>query len=401
VNAHVERPVADTPLDPVGRILAGVKALAPQIVAQRDAMEAACRLPPDLVEQLRALGVFRMFAPRRCGGLDLGLPDVARVVGAISRIDGSVGWDAMTGSSAVLFAPLLPPHLFEQVYRDGPDCVFAGSAQPAGKAEKVEGGWRVNGRWPFASGCQHADWLLGFCVMSENGKPLPGATEGTPLVRACILPAENWRIEDTWQVVGLRGTGSHHIALDDVFVQDEHFVDLFGGTPCVTGGLYSAISQVIPLMHGAVSIGIAEGSLDDLVALDNTGRQQQRATVPMRESEIFRAELGRIEADLRAAQAVWSEDIDLCWRHALGGTLKDDALLTRFGQTAAWVSKICLTVVQDCFALAGSSAIYETSPLQRRLRDIQVAAQHAIVHPRQYIKAGALLLDAAEAEAAA
>ena len=90
------------------------------------------------------------------------------IFGALSRIDGSVGWTAMIGGGHGMFAPLLPRDTYEQVYQNGPDVIIAGSAQPTGAAEAVAGGWRVNGRWPFASGCQHANWMFGFCIMTEG-----------------------------------------------------------------------------------------------------------------------------------------------------------------------------------------------------------------------------------------
>ncbi len=139
-----------------------------------------------------------------CSGLE--------VVSALARVNGSVGWNAMTGSTGGLFAPLLPREAYDRIYQNGPDVIFAGSIQPAGTAEETAGGWRVNGRWPFASGCQYADWLMAFCVMTRGGKPLCGEG-GRPLVRGLCLPARHWRIEDTWHAMGLKGTGSHHIVL--------------------------------------------------------------------------------------------------------------------------------------------------------------------------------------------
>ncbi|MEA2954970.1 MAG: hypothetical protein QOJ58_467, partial [Alphaproteobacteria bacterium] len=104
--------------------------------------------------------------PRSHGGLELDLPAALEIIEALGRIDGSVGWTAMISGGCDLYASLLPPERYEQVYRKGPDVIIAGSAQPAGTADATAGGWRVNGRWPFASGCQHADWIFGFCIAS-------------------------------------------------------------------------------------------------------------------------------------------------------------------------------------------------------------------------------------------
>jgi alkylation response protein AidB-like acyl-CoA dehydrogenase len=308
----------------------------------------------------------------------------------------------MIGSASPIFVPQLPRETYDRIYRDGPDVITAGSIQPAGRAEAVPGGWRVSGRWAFASGCQHADWIIGICVVTENGTPLPGPAgeAGPPRMRGVVLPAADWQVEDTWHVAGLRGTGSHHISLQDVVVPEANFFDFPNGTACLPGPLYQAVRQLLPLFHGAFCVGMAEGALSELVALAATGRQQLRAPAPMRDSEMFQSELGRISADVRAARAALEAQAASHWRHALAGTLKDDALHVQSTQTGVWIATTCVRVADACFSLAGGTALYDTSPLQRRLRDLHAAAQHADVQQRQYVGAGKLLLDRAMAETA-
>jgi alkylation response protein AidB-like acyl-CoA dehydrogenase len=372
------------------RMIEAIRKLKPTIEARASAMEAERRMPSDLLQALRSLGVFRMFVPPSHGGLGLDLPSSLDILKTLARVEGSVGWTAMIGSGTALFAPLLSWEFYNTIYRNGSDVMFAGSTQPAGVAKKAEGGWRVTGRWPFASGCQHADWIGGHCIMTEDD--VSATEQGTPIIRFFILPAPDWIIEDTWHVAGLRGTGSHHVELRDMFVPAENFVDFVDGIPCLTGPLYQAALQLLPLMHGAVAIGMAEGALDDVVMLAQTGRRQQRAATAMRDSELFQAELGRIEADLRAAQALLEIQTASHWRHALAGTLKDPALFVEASQAGVWISATCVRVADACFTLAGAAAVYETSPLQRRMRDLHVAAQHAIVHPRVNREAGMRLL---------
>jgi alkylation response protein AidB-like acyl-CoA dehydrogenase len=376
------------------RMLADIRELAPDITTRAAEIETGRRIPPDLVETLRSIGVFRMLVPHSHGGLDFDLPTALDIIGALGRIDGSVGWTVMIGTGSALFAPLLQREIYDQVYRNGPDAILAGSIQPGGTAEAAPGGWRVSGRWPFASGCLHADWMAGFCVMTEGGKPIPGPAgeSGPPLIRGFALPARNWQIEDTWHVAGLKGTGSHHIAITDTLVPTVNFFDLANGLPCQSGPLYQAVPQVLPLLHGANTVGMAEGALDELVELANTGRQQFLAAVPMRDSETFQSELGRLAAEVRAARAFLEAQAAGHWRHACAGTLKDEALLAQSMQAAVWLVTTCVRVADACFTLGGSSALYETSPLQRRLRDLHVAAQHAVVHQRHYASAGKLLL---------
>jgi alkylation response protein AidB-like acyl-CoA dehydrogenase len=380
-----------------GDLLAAIRTLAPEITARAAEIEAVRRIPRDLVEKLRSIGLFRISVPRSHGGLELDLPAALEVIEVLSRIDGSTSWIAMIGVGASLIVSLLPRDTYDHVFRNGPDVIFSGSSQPAGIAEAVSGGWRVTGRWPFASGCQHADWMAGLCVMTEGGKPLPGLAgeDGPPMLRACVLPAAAWQIEDTWHVAGLKGTGSHHIVLKDVFVPAGSFFDLLGGSSCLEGPLYQAPRHVLPLLHGAFSVGMAEGALDALVALANTGRQQIAAPQKMRDSETFQGALGRVEAEVRAARAFLGVQAGDHWRHVLAGTLNDEALYIQNTQTAIWLATTAVGVANRCFALGGASALYETSPLQRRLRDLHAASQHMVAQERHYVASGKLLLDGA------
>ena len=172
-------------------ILSDIKDLEPQLKARVMEFETARRIAPDVVATLKSIGVFRMLVPRSHGGLELDLPTALEIIATIARIDGSLGWTAMIGSGTAIFAPLLPRKTYDGVYRNGPDIIVAGSTQPVGTAEATADGWRVSGRWPFASGCQHSDFLIGVCVMMKDGKPLsPIADEGgSPATFGFALPA--------------------------------------------------------------------------------------------------------------------------------------------------------------------------------------------------------------------
>jgi indole-3-acetate monooxygenase len=376
------------------RLLADIQELQPTIACRAAEMEACRQIPPDLVEALKSIGVFRMFVPRSHGGLELDLPAALEIIRTLGRIEGSVGWVVGIASGCDAFASLLSRKAYDEVYKNGPDVIIAGSVQPMGRAEAVNGGWRVSGRWPFASGCQHADWIWGACIMTKDGKPLSQASgkDGAPLIKGFMLPAREWEIEDTWHVAGLKGTGSHHVRLKDTVVPAEIFFDLANNVSCLPGPLYQFVRALLPLIHSATAVGIAEGALDEIVELANTGQQQLNAPVPMKDSETFQGELGRIAAEVRAAWAFLEVQAASHWRHALAGTLKDEVLYTQGKQTAIWISSTCVRSADACFALGGGSALYETSPLQRRLRDLHVAAQHAIAQQRHYVSAGKLLL---------
>ncbi|MET0724364.1 MAG: acyl-CoA dehydrogenase family protein, partial [Tardiphaga sp.] len=208
------------------RILADLDGLAPKIAARAADAEDARRLPADVIQMLKSAGLYRMTAPKAVGGLELDLPDVARILQKLIKIDGSAGWIATVISATALVLPLLPRASYEKTYQNGPDRGCAGGGQPAGTAVAEAGGFRVNGRWPFASGCEDAEWMLAICVLMEDGKPAPGPAEGAPAIRVMCVPASDWEVEDTWRAPGLRATGSHHVVLKGVFVPSENAFDL-------------------------------------------------------------------------------------------------------------------------------------------------------------------------------
>jgi len=276
---------------------------------------------------------------------------------------------------------------------DGPDIILAGSVQPAGRAERAADGWRISGRWPFASGCDHADWITGFCLVMENGQPLP-APNGAPgpMIRTVVLPKAEWQIEDTWHAAGLKGTGSHHVVLENKLVPPELFIDSPMGPAQVAGPLYQNAFTVAPIALTPIAVGIAEAALGDVIELAKTGRQQVRATAPMRESEVFQLDLGRAAAEIDGARAMMRSRAAEFWDLLLADAPIGEAHAIRALQTAAWIVETATRAVDICYTLGGGSAVYETSPLQRRLRDIHAIAGHVFVQRRHYASAGKLLL---------
>ena len=374
------------------QVLSRISALAPVVAQYARDMEQDRRLPKELVSALKSARIYSMLVPRRYGGLELDAPGALRAISALAKLDGSVGWNAMIGHLGSLMPFLANPTLCEEIFRDGKDLVFAGSGQPVGKAERVPGGWKVTGAWPFASGCQHAEWIAGTCVMMEGGSPIDAVDRPGPITRSCLMPAEHWEIRDTWHTFGLRGTGSHHVALTDVFVPDENFIEFPFGASFAPDPIFAKFSRVIVLAHAAVAVGIAEGAIMDLIELAGAGVKQLFMTTPLVETERFKEGLARLDADLMAARALLDAQITSLWRDSDEAPAKDLAGLAEQLQAAVWINAACVRVAEGCFELAGSRAVYESLSLQRRVRDLRVAAQHAAVHPRHYVTAGTAVL---------
>jgi indole-3-acetate monooxygenase len=341
-------------------------ALAAAIAARAEEIERARNLPPDLVEALIDAGSFRLCVPRSLGGGEAEPVAFARAIEAIASADGSTGWCAMIGATSGLAAAYLPQAVAQGIYGD-PRVVTGGVFAPRGKAVQVEGGWRLSGRWPFASGCQHCDWLmLGAAVAGPDGKPE---------VRLFLLPRAEATIHDTWHVAGLAGTGSNDVEVTDRVVPAEHTFSLTSGTPWASGRLYAFPPfGLLALGIAAVAIGIAGGAIGDF-------RTLARARTPT---------LGRRNlAERSQVQSVLAEAIAMveAARAYLYQAIADAvAPLTiearaRLRLAATYATRACADAVTRLHQHAGGGSLYLSSPLQRRFRDVHAATQHMMVGP--------------------
>jgi alkylation response protein AidB-like acyl-CoA dehydrogenase len=363
-------------------VLEAVRALAPGIAARAAEIETARRVPLDLIKELTAAGCFRMLLPRshRGGGLDL--MSAMRVLEELSRADASVGWTVMIGAGAWRDLSGLPRATFDALYADNPDAIIGGAFSPSGVAVPVDSGYRVRGRWAFASGCQHCHWLYGNCV-EESG--------GASRIRTVVFSRADVAIEDTWSVSGLCGTGSHHFVADDVFVEAERTVLPFSDPPCVDEPLVRIPPPpIFALAIASVAIGIAQGSLDDVLAV-SASKVPLLARGPLAANPLFQHQLGTADASLRAARSLLYSDAASGWDTAVAGRAFTSNHRARLRATAAWVVRTAASVVDATYGAGGGSALYSDNPLQRRFRDIHALTQHFLVKRDTFTTAGAVL----------
>jgi alkylation response protein AidB-like acyl-CoA dehydrogenase len=365
-------------------VLEGARALAPKIAARAAEIEAARRVPLDLIKELTAAGCFRMLVPRshRGGGLDL--MSAMRVFEELSRADASVGWTVMIGAGAWRDLSGLPRATFDALYAD-PDVIIGGVFSPAGVAVPVDKGYRVSGRWAFASGCQHCHWLYGNCVEDSGG---------VPQVRTVVFSPADVEIEDTWSVSGLCGTGSHHFAAHDVFVEAARTCLPFSDPPCVDEPLVRIPPPpVFALAIGSAAIGIAQGALDDILAL-SASKVPLLSRGALATNPLFQHQLGATDANVRAARTLLYSDATAAWTTAeAGGTFTPDHR-ARIRATATWVATTAASVVDAAYGSGGGSSLYSDNPLQRRFRDIHALTQHFLVKRDTFTTAGAVLAGA-------
>lgn len=362
-------------------VLDTVRAMASAISARGDEIERARRLPPDLVEALAGAGCFRAMVPASRGGAGLTLGEHLQVIRELSRADGSVGWTVMIGSLTPVILGLLPSPTFDEIYSDGPDVIVAGAFNPKGVATPVEGGYRVSGRWAFASGCQHAHWFIAHCMVDDGRMPP---------VRMMVLRPSDVEILDTWYVSGLCGTGSHDFVVEDVFVPDERTFTLFDEAN-VDGPLWRIPELSISSMQMAnVAVGVAQGALAEVTTLAS-GKVPMLADSTLGANALFQHDLAETDTLLRAAQTLLDADAEAAWRIAAAGREPTTTDRARTRSTAVWVAGAAAAVVDAAYHAGGGTSLYSTSPLQRRLRDIHALTQHFALKPDTYTLAGSVL----------
>ncbi|MGH7779626.1 MAG: acyl-CoA dehydrogenase family protein [Candidatus Binataceae bacterium] len=372
-------------------VLDAVRELAPSITARSAEIESGRRVPGDLLAQLIAAGCFRMLTPMSHGGLELDLPASMEIIETLAAADGAVGWTVMIGSESPMLLALLPRRRFDEIYSEGPDVIVGGGFAPRGQAELTRDQYTVNGRWAFCSGCQHSRWLLGNCVVTENGQPRPGLMPGSNEIRAMLFRADQATIIDTWNVNGLRGTGSHDIEVKDLRVPAFESLDIFFGQPCIPGALYKAPVVSFALHIGAVGLGIARHALADIVTLVQTNKKRLYTGSAIADSPVFHFKLAEAETSLRAAYALLMEEACAVSRTSATGYAPLPPEMARVVGSVTWAAKTAAAVVDFCYTAGGGTAPYLSSPLQRHLRDIHTLTQHAAVNESMLTRAGAFL----------
>ena len=369
------------------RLIKAAEDLGPSILAERDRIDRERRLPPALVEQLRDRGFFSLWLARSFGGPELSLMDFIPVIEALARFDGSVAWCVTNAGACSRFSGLLPEAFARRLFVEE-RAVVAGNIGPVGTAVCVPGGYRVTGRWPYASGIPHSTWLVSGCVVHEDSAPRRGPG-GAPEIRLVFFPAGEAQVIDTWDVGGLRGTGSHDYAVSDLFVPDTCATD--GQTALLPGPLYALPRHTafsVPI--AAVPLGIARGALDALRSL-SASKTPRIGSGMLKERAVVHAAVARAEGALRGARAYLLEACTLAWQAASAGeTLTlDQRAAVRLA--CAQVADTAKAVVQTAYDMGGGTAVYESCPVQRHFRDAHAAAQHVQVHSGNFETVGRIL----------
>jgi alkylation response protein AidB-like acyl-CoA dehydrogenase len=348
-----------------------------EVRQRRDEFDAGSHVPRDMIERFKQVGIYRAATPRCFGGDALAPATFLQMIERISEADGSAGWVASFGSAGVYLAAL-PTQTLAELYADSPDLVFAGGLFPLQPAQTVDGGWQVNGTWKFASGCKGAD-LLGVGIGAAGGKP-----------RTAVFKPGQVEIIENWEVVGLKGTGSHDLRVTDQYI-DERWTFIRGSAATIDEPLfrYPSIAYAAQVL-AVVNLGLARAALDEISAMASgsgiTGAPK------LADRAYVRIEIAKAEAQLSAARGFFYGATEQVWNSILAGNPVTAEQTSLLRLTAIHVSQAGAAVVQSAYSLAGTTAIYLRHPLQRYLRDAMVVTQHAFLSEGLYDGAGSVFL---------
>jgi indole-3-acetate monooxygenase len=371
--------------------VARARDLAGLIAAEADAIERSRRLTQPALAELHEARLFRMFYPRSVGGDEVEPAVYVEAVGELARADGSVGWCVSIANSTGLFAPYLQPEQARTVFSP-PRATCAWGPPNECRGVAVPGGYRVSGRWDFASGCRHASWMGAHGTVVEPDGSLRLNNFGRPTLRTWLFPVEQASLLDNWNPIGLRGTASESYTVEDLFVPEE-----FTGTredPTLRrepGPLYAFPQQTLYSVGiASVALGIARGMLDAF--MDLALRKTPRGTGRLADNAVIQAELARAEARLGAARCYLIDTVTEIYRHA-GPTapidIPDRARARLAGSNAITAA---VAVADWTYKAAGVDAIFPGSPFERRFRDIHTVSQQIQSRDARYETVGQVLL---------
>lgn len=375
------------------RVIDGVAEHADQLREQAAEAEKIGKLTDDTVKTMKQIGSIRLLQPKLHGGLEVHPREFAETVMATAALDPSAGWiNGVVGVHPYQLA-YADPRVGTEIWADDVDTWVASPYAPQGVAVPVDGGYLFNGRWQFSSGTDHCDWIfLGAMIGDSDGKPLM-----PPQMLHMILPRKDYQIvEDSWDVVGLRGTGSKDVIVTDAFVPAYRTMDamkVMDGTAQRDAGMTETLylmpwSTMFPLGISSATIGIAEGAL--AAALDYQRQRVNSSGVAIKDDPYVMYAIGEAAADINAARQELLANADRIYDMVDAGkevSFEDRAAGRRTQVRAVWRA---VSAVDELFARCGGNATRMDKPLQRYWRDVHVGQAHAIHVPSTVYHASAL-----------
>ncbi|HEY5301164.1 MAG TPA: acyl-CoA dehydrogenase family protein [Acetobacteraceae bacterium] len=352
--------------------------LIPLLQEAGPAIDAGRELPREVLDAMHAAGLFRLLVPRALGGAELMPATYIQCVEAIAIGNASAAWCMNQNSGCSMTAAYLAPDVARRIFGGARDVLAWGQARGRARADKVAGGWRVTGTWLFASGSRHATWLGAHCPVFDADGTQRHTKQGRPVERTMLFPRATAAIEDVWQVLGLRGTGSDTYSVEDLFVADDYSVERDTVEERREDGLLYRFTttNIYASGFGSVGLGIARAMLDDFVRLASVKTQAQARTA-LRDNAMVQSLVGTSDVKLRAART-WLIAVLEAARvgaAARGHLTMEERLDIRQASTFAIAQ--ARDVVNAVWHEAGANAIFDSGPFERRFRDMNTVSQQA------------------------
>jgi indole-3-acetate monooxygenase len=368
--------LAGATLDDIGAAcLVRARKLIPVLQAAAGRIDAGNELPPDVLDAMFEAGTFKLLLPRAFGGYELRPADYIRCVEAIAEGDASAAWCMNQGSGCSMASAYMEPDIAREIWGGRRDVVAWGQG-PGAKAIRTDGGWRVTGTWSFASGSRHATWLGAMCPsFAADGTPLV-RPDGKSWERTFMFPRAQAKIDDVWRVMGLRGTGSDNYTIDDLFVDDAHALTReYEPERRQPGGLYSfQAMQLYASGFASVALGVSRAMLDAFVTLAKTKSQAWSAD-SLRDNHAVQQIVSHSDAAWKAARAGLHQAVAGAWQEVTRtGMLSLDHRM-EIRQAATYAIHVSRDMAHHVFHEAGSTAIFDSHPFERRLRDVNSVSQ--------------------------
>ncbi|HEY1363839.1 MAG TPA: acyl-CoA dehydrogenase family protein [Xanthobacteraceae bacterium] len=386
----LERTTAATSADDC---VARAEALAPLIAAHAARIEAQREIVPEVLAALHQARLFRMLLPRSCGGLEVDPPTFMRAVEALARADGSTAWCVVQASGCSLSAAYVEPAIAQEIFGD-PTAVMAWGPGPTGTATLVPGGYRAAGRWGFASGIRHARWLGCHCrVLEGDGTPRLDP-DGQPAERSMLIRKERAKVEDVWRVVGLKGTGSDLYSVDDLFVPGAYtFTRESAADRRESGPLYRHFTsyRLYGIGFAALALGLGRATLDAFVELAAAKVPYSKSYL-LRDNTVIQSQVALAEAKLASARSYVLQQVHEAWEAAVTGATQSLMQRASLKLAGTYASHQAKDVIDTLYHAAGATAIFESNPFERRLRDIHTVLQQVQAHFANFELVGQVLL---------
>ena len=374
-------------------LLETVEGLRNVFEIEADEAELSGTLPASTVNAIYESGLFSFKTPRILGGAEADAMTQLDVIEAASRIDPAAGWCLMIGAGTLSnIGAFASDEAIGEIFLDGKTPKAAGVAAPSGEAIVVEGGYRVSGRWSFASGIRHSEWVAGGAVVKNQKE------DASQQIRL-VVPTVEVQIHDNWQVIGLKGTGSCDYSITDVFVPDRFTWPGAEPEPRRGGANFRLGRPGMQTTgHCGFALGVGRRALDAVTELAQTKRRGYRGTMSLiADRGSFQRFLGESELRLRAARALVLETIEEAWDFASQGVTPPLPLQARMRASATYSTEEAADITSQAFRFGGGTAMYNSNVLQKCLRDINAAAQHNMVSDRTYENVGQFTLGFASA----